>query len=133
MDIAQNSMYKKHIKYSLFPVSYDNTKMHLHWSDVGVSVSPELKLLQYHIGQPLTLEAKYVYTNEKNGTEYFPFSSLEVGLCTINNIHDFPGGVMYIDDQSPVVNLSTQIDTIYNRFRRTVISFRSVRALQIVL
>lgn len=41
--------------------------MLLKWSDAGVSVSPELKLLQYHIGQPLQLEEKHIFTNEKNG------------------------------------------------------------------
>lgn len=51
-----------------FAVAYDNTKMSLKWTQgVGVNVSPELKLLQYHIAQPLELEERDVFTNEKNG------------------------------------------------------------------
>lgn len=41
--------------------------MQLKWSDSGVSVSPELKLLQYHIGTPLEVDEKNVYTSEKGG------------------------------------------------------------------
>lgn len=48
-------------------VSYDNSKMRLKWADAGVTVSPELKLLQYHIRQPLQLAEKDIYTNEKSG------------------------------------------------------------------
>lgn len=56
------------IQKALFiAVSYDNLKMALKWSSAGVSVSPELKLLQYHIYQPLELEEKNVYTVEKSG------------------------------------------------------------------
>lgn len=59
--------YKLIYSYNSFTVSYDSTKMKLRWSDSGVSVSPELKLLQYHIGQPLQLKEKDVHTSEKNG------------------------------------------------------------------
>lgn len=40
--------------------------MRLKWAPTGVTVSPELKLLQYNI-LPLQLEEKNVYTGEKNG------------------------------------------------------------------
>lgn len=40
--------------------------MLLKWSGQGVTVDPELKLLQYNI-LPLELDQKYVYTIEKNG------------------------------------------------------------------
>lgn len=44
--------------------------MRLKWGDAGVSISPELKLLQYHIGQPLELDEKNVFTSEKGGIIY---------------------------------------------------------------
>ncbi|XP_018328126.1 glycine receptor subunit alpha-4 isoform X2 [Agrilus planipennis] len=47
--------------------TYNNQKMTLKWASAGVSVSPELKLLQYHIGQPLELQEQNVFTNEKGG------------------------------------------------------------------
>nr|CAI5819287.1 unnamed protein product [Callosobruchus analis] len=46
--------------------SYNNNKMILKWSGAGVSLSPELKLLQYNI-LPLHLREAHEYTNEKNG------------------------------------------------------------------
>lgn len=52
--------------------------MQLKWADAGVSVSPELKLLQYHIGTPLEVEEKNVHTSEKGGNAkntIFPFFS----------------------------------------------------------
>ncbi|KAK9736810.1 Neurotransmitter-gated ion-channel transmembrane region [Popillia japonica] len=52
---------------SIESFSYDNSKMRLKWADAGVTVSPELKLLQYHIRQPLQLAEKDIYTNEKSG------------------------------------------------------------------
>lgn len=60
-----------------FLVSYDNLKIKLKWSSAGVSISPELKLLQYHIGQPLELEEKDVYTAEKSGKNLFKLSLYE--------------------------------------------------------
>jgi hypothetical protein len=47
-------------------VSYNNNKMRLKWSESGVTVSPELKLLQYNI-LPLVLDEQNIYTGEKNG------------------------------------------------------------------
>ncbi|KAF2898643.1 hypothetical protein ILUMI_07537 [Ignelater luminosus] len=47
--------------------AYKADKMRLKWNDAGVTISPELKLLQYHIGQPLELEEKNMYTPEKGG------------------------------------------------------------------
>ncbi|CAH1173742.1 unnamed protein product [Phaedon cochleariae] len=46
--------------------SYNSNKMMLQWSGPGVTLSPELKLLQYNI-LPLTLEETQEYTMEKNG------------------------------------------------------------------
>lgn len=40
--------------------------MRLRWSTKGVTVIPELKLLQYNI-LPLELDEQNVYTGEKNG------------------------------------------------------------------
>ncbi|RZC41477.1 ligand-gated ion channel subunit, partial [Asbolus verrucosus] len=49
--------------------------MRLRWSGKGVSVSPELKLLQYNI-LPLQLEEHNIFTGEKNGN----FSRLVVNF-----------------------------------------------------
>lgn len=40
--------------------------MRLKWSSTGVTLDPELKLLQYNI-LPLQLEEQNIYTGEKNG------------------------------------------------------------------
>lgn len=40
--------------------------MVLRWSGPGVTLSPELKLLQYNI-LPLQLQEAHAYTMEKNG------------------------------------------------------------------
>ncbi|KAK5650392.1 hypothetical protein RI129_001421 [Pyrocoelia pectoralis] len=48
-----------------FAYKYD--KMKLKWGDAGVSVSSELRLLQYHIGEPLELKEMNVFTSEKGG------------------------------------------------------------------
>ncbi|KAF5273065.1 hypothetical protein FQR65_LT04807 [Abscondita terminalis] len=48
-----------------FAYKYD--KMILKWGDAGVSISPELKLLQYHIEEPLQLTESNVYASEKGG------------------------------------------------------------------
>lgn len=52
--------------------------MKLRWSDSGVTLNPELKLLQYNLGQPLELEESDGYMPEKVGnfsrlTVYFRF------------------------------------------------------------
>ncbi|KAF7274936.1 hypothetical protein GWI33_012401, partial [Rhynchophorus ferrugineus] len=47
--------------------SYDNKKMILRWIGNGVTISPELKLLQYNILQPLELQQTHSVTVEKNG------------------------------------------------------------------
>ncbi|CAG9830332.1 unnamed protein product [Diabrotica balteata] len=46
--------------------SYNANKMLLKWHGAGVTIIPELKLLQYNI-LPLILEETYAYTVEKNG------------------------------------------------------------------
>lgn len=50
-----------------FSVSYPNQKVRLRWSRSGVTVNPELKLLQYNIGRPLQLEESNAYMSEKHG------------------------------------------------------------------
>ncbi|CAH0553458.1 unnamed protein product [Brassicogethes aeneus] len=60
---------------SIESFSYNNEKMNLKWSSTGVTVSPELKLLQYNI-LPIDLQEKNVYTGEKNGN----FSRLVVNF-----------------------------------------------------
>lgn len=50
----------------------------MRWSDSGVTLNPELKLLQYNLGQPLELEESDGYMPEKVGnfsrlTVYFRF------------------------------------------------------------
>ncbi|XP_046748427.1 glycine receptor subunit alpha-4 isoform X1 [Diprion similis] len=47
--------------------SYNNQKLRLRWGEGGVTVNPELKLLQYNIGKPLQLEESTGYMLEKNG------------------------------------------------------------------
>lgn len=42
--------------------------MVLRWIAPGVTISPELKLLQYNILQPLQLRETNAFTAEKNGT-----------------------------------------------------------------
>lgn len=59
-------------------VSSNNQKVKLRWSDSGVTLNPELKLLQYNLGQPLELEESDGYMPEKVGnfsrlTVYFRF------------------------------------------------------------
>lgn len=41
--------------------------MHLQWDDVGVLLNPELKLLQYNLGQPLEVAESIGYMPEKHG------------------------------------------------------------------
>uniref|UniRef100_A0A182M8L6 Neurotransmitter-gated ion-channel ligand-binding domain-containing protein n=1 Tax=Anopheles culicifacies TaxID=139723 RepID=A0A182M8L6_9DIPT len=48
--------------------SYHNQKIRLKWADNGVTINPELKLLQYNLGQPLQLEETDGYMPEKYGT-----------------------------------------------------------------
>lgn len=48
-------------------VSYDSKKVRLRWSDSGVTVNPELKLLQYNFKQPLELDEMHTYMAEKGG------------------------------------------------------------------
>lgn len=49
------------------PVSYNNQKVRLRWNDAGVTINPELKLLQYHMGEPLRLDETDAYMVEKDG------------------------------------------------------------------
>ncbi|XP_025985945.1 glycine receptor subunit alphaZ1 isoform X4 [Solenopsis invicta] len=48
-------------------VSYDRKKLRLKWDAGGVTVNPELKLLQYDIGKPMVFEETIDYMLEKNG------------------------------------------------------------------
>jgi len=52
-------------------VSYNRKKLRLKWGAGGVTVNPELKLLQYDIGQPAVLEETIDYMLEKNGMHTF--------------------------------------------------------------
>lgn len=52
-----------------FAVSYNSQKLRLRWGDGGVTVNPELKLLQYNVGKPLLVEETSGYMPEKNGTD----------------------------------------------------------------
>ncbi|KAF7409500.1 hypothetical protein HZH68_003881 [Vespula germanica] len=45
--------------------SYNSQKLRLRWDDSGVTVNPELKLLQYNIGKPVVFEETTMM--EKNG------------------------------------------------------------------
>ncbi|XP_043664860.1 glycine receptor subunit alpha-1 isoform X1 [Vespula pensylvanica] len=45
--------------------SYNSQKLRLRWDDSGVTVNPELKLLQYNIGKPVVFEETTIM--EKNG------------------------------------------------------------------
>lgn len=57
--------------------SYGNSKVRLKWAESGVSINPELKLLQYNMGSgPLLLEEMEEYMPEKDGN----FSRLAVYL-----------------------------------------------------
>lgn len=57
--------------------SYGNSKVRLKWAESGVSINPELKLLQYNLGSgPLLLEEMEEYMPEKDGN----FSRLAVYL-----------------------------------------------------
>ncbi|KAL0105956.1 hypothetical protein PUN28_015990 [Cardiocondyla obscurior] len=47
--------------------SYNRKKLRLKWGASGVTVNPELKLLQYDIGKPAVLEETIDYMIEKNG------------------------------------------------------------------
>ncbi|CAL1683810.1 unnamed protein product [Lasius platythorax] len=47
--------------------SYNQKKLRLKWGAGGVTVNPELKLLQYDIGKPAVLEETIDYMLEKNG------------------------------------------------------------------
>lgn len=52
---------------SFFQVSYPNQKVRLQWDDTGVVLNPELKLLQYNLGQPLEVSESIGYMPEKHG------------------------------------------------------------------
>ncbi|KAF4518742.1 hypothetical protein B566_EDAN006145 [Ephemera danica] len=47
--------------------SYTNQKLRLVWAQDGVTVNPDLKLLQYNVGQPLQLEESSGFMLEKEG------------------------------------------------------------------
>ncbi|KAK0159108.1 hypothetical protein PV328_010033 [Microctonus aethiopoides] len=48
-------------------VSYNIKKLRLRWGDSGLTVNPELKLLQYNFGKPELLEEINTYMLEKHG------------------------------------------------------------------
>jgi hypothetical protein len=50
-----------------FTVSYNNQKLRLRWTKDGVTLNPELKLLQYNVGQPLELMETTGYMVEREG------------------------------------------------------------------
>lgn len=52
---------------NFYAVSYPNQKVHLQWDDAGVVLNPELKLLQYNLGQPLEVAESIGYMPEKHG------------------------------------------------------------------
>ncbi|XP_030745367.1 glycine receptor subunit alpha-2 [Sitophilus oryzae] len=52
---------------SIESFSYNSKKMILKWTGLGVTISPELKLLQYNILQPLQMHQTHAVTSEKNG------------------------------------------------------------------
>lgn len=56
--------------------SYGNNKVRFKWSESGVNINPELKLLQYNLGTPLVLEESDSYMPEKVGN----FSRLTVSF-----------------------------------------------------
>lgn len=56
-----------HSMPTLCTVSYPNQKVRLQWDDVGVLLNPELKLLQYNLGQPLEVDETIGYMPEKHG------------------------------------------------------------------
>ncbi|XP_018043956.1 PREDICTED: glycine receptor subunit alphaZ1 [Atta colombica] len=56
--------------------SYNRKKLRLKWGTSGVTINPELKLLQYDIGKPAISEETIDYMLEKNGN----FSRLVVFL-----------------------------------------------------
>ncbi|KAL6257176.1 hypothetical protein P5V15_012106 [Pogonomyrmex californicus] len=57
---------RKHIRLFI-AVSYNRKKLRLKWGAGGVTVNPELKLLQYDIGKPAVFEESIDYMLEKNG------------------------------------------------------------------
>lgn len=70
------------IKLNSLPavVSYSNQKVRLKWDTSGVALNPELKLLQYNLGQPLELDESNGYMPEKHGT-------FESGTFLCDKIH----------------------------------------------
>jgi hypothetical protein len=48
-------------------VSYNDQKLRLRWAEDGVTLNPELKLLQYNVGQPLELMETTGYVVERGG------------------------------------------------------------------
>lgn len=51
-------------------VSYSNQKVRFKWDDAGVVLNPELKLLQYNLGQPLEMAESNGYMREKHGKSF---------------------------------------------------------------
>ncbi|CAG5074915.1 Similar to glra1: Glycine receptor subunit alphaZ1 (Danio rerio) [Cotesia congregata] len=48
-------------------ISYNSQKLQLKWASTGVTVNPELKLLQYNFGEPQLLQEIHSYVTEKLG------------------------------------------------------------------
>jgi hypothetical protein len=59
-----------------FAVSYNNQKLRLRWAEDGVTLNPELKLLQYNVGQPLELMETTGYMVEREGM-------MSLGVCSL--------------------------------------------------
>lgn len=66
---------------SVDSVSYPNQKVRFTWDEKsGVVLNPELKLLQYNLGQPLELAESFGYMPEKHGNvwAHFPHEYLSI-------------------------------------------------------
>lgn len=61
------------IHFNFLIVSYSNQKVRFKWDDAGVVLNPELKLLQYNLGQPLEMAESNGYMREKHGNINFLF------------------------------------------------------------
>lgn len=63
-----NSIATEKLKYRPhFSVSYNNQKVRLKWTESGVTLNPELKLLQYNLGTPLDFQETVNFIPEKEG------------------------------------------------------------------
>lgn len=56
-----------YLNFPFLPVSYNNQKVRLKWTESGVTLNPELKLLQYNLGTPLEFQESENFMPEKEG------------------------------------------------------------------